>query len=181
MTLEYQNYSVPYSYARKQVDVRLTSTAVEVYHKGQRIASHVRLFGRRGQYSTSVSHMPPNHQFYSEWNGERFLAWAKKIGSGTLAVVDKQLNSYVIEEQGYKCLALLKLADRYGKEKLESACNIALRQVPLPRYKLIAGLLSSGKVEQQAPTTREQEPHKEVISHAFVRGAAYYGGEHHDK
>lgn len=49
VTLEYQNYSVPYSYARKQVDVRLTSTAVEVYHKGQRIASHVRLFGRRGQ------------------------------------------------------------------------------------------------------------------------------------
>lgn len=181
VTLEYQNYSVPYAYARKQVDVRLTSSAVEIYHNGQRIACHGRLSGRRGQYSTIVSHMPPNHQFYSEWNGDRFRAWARKIGPSTLEAVDKQLSSYVIEEQGYKgCLALLKLADRYGKEKLEAACSVALRQVPLPRYKLIANLLSSGKLEQ-ATITRREDAFKDAPRHAFMRGAAYYGGERHDQ
>ena len=181
VTLEYQNYSVPYAYARKQVDVRLTSSAVEIYHNGQRIACHARLTGRRGQYSTIVSHMPPNHQFYSEWNGDRFRSWAKKIGPSTLEAVNKQLGSYVIEEQGYKgCLALLKLADRYGKEKLEAACNAALRLTPLPRYKLIANLLASGKFDNEL-ATRKAESAEEAPSHAFMRGAAYYGGERHDQ
>ncbi len=36
-------YSVPYSLARQTVEVRSTPTIIEIFHKGQRVASHVRL------------------------------------------------------------------------------------------------------------------------------------------
>lgn len=35
-------YSVPYRFAREKVDSRLTATTVELFHRGTRIASHVR-------------------------------------------------------------------------------------------------------------------------------------------
>ena len=64
--------------------------------------------------------------------------------------------------------------------KLEAACNAALRLTPLPRYKLIANLLASGKLDNE-PVTRKDESAGEAPSHAFIRGAAYYGGERHDQ
>ena len=35
-------YSVPYQLARKIVDIRATPTIIEIFHQGQRVASHVR-------------------------------------------------------------------------------------------------------------------------------------------
>ena len=51
------------------VDVRVTDSTIEVFYKNSRIASHRRLSGRKGQYSTVPEHMPQNHQAYLEWNG----------------------------------------------------------------------------------------------------------------
>ncbi len=65
-------YSVPYEYIKREVDVRLTRNVVEVFSDGSRICSHVRLYDRRNVYSTQQSHMPPNHQEYSQWNGDSF-------------------------------------------------------------------------------------------------------------
>jgi transposase len=44
-------YSVPYRYAREQVDVRYTQNTVEIFHRGQRIAAHGRS-DRRGHHTT---------------------------------------------------------------------------------------------------------------------------------
>jgi transposase len=75
-----QNYSVPYEYIKQRVDVRLTSHTVEVFFEGNRIASHPRLYGRPNQYSTLEMHMPPDHQQYLQWTGDRFIRWAEQIG-----------------------------------------------------------------------------------------------------
>ena len=96
-----------------------------------RIASHLRLQGRPNQYSTVEEHMPPDHQAYLQWNGERFLRWAEQIGQHTAAVVRLFLSAHKVEQQGYKsCMALLKLADRYSPQRLESAC----RKAPLLHF-----------------------------------------------
>ena len=50
VSVDYQNYSVPFRFVHKRVDVRLTTKLVEIYYNGKRIASHKRLTGRRGQY-----------------------------------------------------------------------------------------------------------------------------------
>ena len=51
-------YSVPYEFIKRKVDVRVTDSIVEIFYNHNRIASHRRLFGRKGQYSTVTEHMP---------------------------------------------------------------------------------------------------------------------------
>jgi len=172
ISVDGQNYSVPFEYIKRKVDVRLTKNTVEVFSEGERICSHARLYGRANQYSTLESHMPPNHQKYLQWNGDRFRAWAAKIGANTAAVVEVFLTTHKVEQQGYKaCMALLKLADKYTSERLENACAKALSYTPRPNYKSISIILSSG---QDKPAV---EP---VVSksseYGFVRGAGYYAG-----
>lgn len=59
-------YSVPYEYIKKKVDVKVTDTTIEIFYNHNRIASHRRLKGRPGQYSTITEHMPEDHQKYLE-------------------------------------------------------------------------------------------------------------------
>ena len=79
ITLDSQNYSVPYEFVRKRVDVRLTANMVEIYYKGRRIASHKRILDRRGQYATVTEHMPVNYQLYSQWDDQRFRRWGRNM------------------------------------------------------------------------------------------------------
>lgn len=37
--------------------------------------------------------MPPNHQQYVQWNGDRFRKWAEKIGINTQTVISAILSS----------------------------------------------------------------------------------------
>jgi transposase len=105
------NYSVPYEYIKYKVDVRLTANMVEIFYKGNRIASHKRLYGHSGQYSTNIEHMPEKHRQYTQWNAERFIKWACDIGPFTEQTVKSIIASRKVEQQSYKtCIALLKLA-----------------------------------------------------------------------
>ena len=76
-------YSVPYEYIKRKVDVRVTASRVEVFYDQRSIASHRKLAGRKGQYSTVTEHMPQDHQEYLEWNGDRFRKWTFQIGPYT--------------------------------------------------------------------------------------------------
>lgn len=103
-------YSVPYEYIRRKVDVRVTETTIEIFYNKNRIASHHRLRGRKGQYSSVTEHMPEDHQKYLEWNGDRFLNWATRIGHNTNTVINALLISKLAEQQSYRsCMGLLKL------------------------------------------------------------------------
>lgn len=165
-----QYYSVPYEYIKKKVDVRLTRHVVEVFFEGNRICSHVRLYGRRGQYSTQEAHMPPDHQQYIQWNSERFRKWAAKIGVNSAAVVEAILTGYKVEQQGYRaCMALLKLSDQYSPERLEAACAKALDYTPRPSYKAIQTILKSSQ-DRISPEPVPSGPSE----FGFTRGADYY-------
>lgn len=170
IAVDRMNYSVPFEYIRQKVDVRITRSTIEVFFGGSRICSHRRLYGRLNQYSTVEEHMPPEHQKYIQWNGERFAQWAAKIGAYTEAAVKAILNSYKIEQQGYKaCLGLLKLADKYTPERLESACRRAFEYTPQPSYKNIQTILATG----QDKIPDEPEP-RSSSQYGFTRGAEYY-------
>ena len=167
-------YSVPYQYIKNKVDVRITDTTVEIFYNHNRIASHRRLYGRSGQYSTVTEHMPQEHQKYLEWNGDRFRKWADSIGINTSKVVDAILTSGRIEQQSYRsCMGLLKLAEKYSPEKLEQVCAKALSYSGKPSYKSIKNLLVATK---DAPDT-ESESSQVEKPHGITRGARYYGGK----
>jgi transposase len=175
ITIEKMHYSVPYEYIKQQMDIRITHQTLEVFFQNQRICSHPRLYGKEGQYSTIIEHMPEDHQKYLQWNGERFISWAEKVGPHTVAAIKAILASHKIEQQGYRgCLALLKLADRYSVTRLEAACERALSYTPSPSYKNISTILKSGqdKLNQasQEPQTRDENE-----KYGFTRGAEYYG------
>lgn len=139
-------YSVPYQYIKNKVDVRITDTTVEILYNHNRIASHRRLYGRSGQYSTVTEHMPQEHQKYLEWNGDRFRKWADSIEINTSKVVDAILTSGRIEQQSYRsCMGLLKLAEKYSPERLEQICAKALSYSGKPSYKSIKNLLAAAK------------------------------------
>ena len=109
-----------------------------------------------------TEHMPPNHQKFLEWNGDRFRNWAKKIGSNTFEVVDRILASGEVEQQYYRsCMGLLKLAERYSKEKLEATCSKALMYSDSPSYKSISNLIRTLKPED----FNRPEPKDEEVRH----------------
>ena len=167
-------YSVPYEYIKRKVDVRVTDTIIEIFYNYNRIASHRRLYGRKGQYSTVTEHMPADHQKYLEWNGDRFRKWADSIGINTSKVVDAILTSGRIEQQSYRsCMGLLKLAEKYSPEKLEQVCAKALSYSGKPSYKSIKNLLVAIK---DAPDIGSESSQVEK-PHGITRGARYYGGK----
>ena len=174
ISVDKQNYSVPYEYIKQKVDVRITRTVIEVFFNGIRICSHPRLYGRTNQYSTVEDHMPEKHQQYLQWNGERFRKWAAKIGVSTSTVIDALLSGYRVEQQGYKaCMGILKLADKYSPERLENACFKALTYASRPSFKNVQTILSSGqdRIEPEKPAEKLSSS-----QYGFTRGDSYYEG-----
>ena len=167
------HYSVPYEYIKHKVDVRLTQRMVEVFYNNHRICSHPRLHGRAGQYHTVESHMPEDHKKYVQWNGDRFIHWAESIGPSTAIVIRAILSSHKVEQQAYKsCMGLLKLADKYSVARIEASCQKALSYTPMPSYKSVKTILTTGQDKVQ-----DLQPPKTNNSavHGFTRGAEYYG------
>jgi len=168
-------YSVPYQYIKDKVDVRVTDSTIEVFYHHERIASHHRLTGRSGQYSTNTEHMPEDHQKYLEWNGDRFRRWADQIGSHTRQVVDSILTSGKVEQQSYRsCMGLLRLAEKYTSNRLEKACERALSYNARPSYKSIKNLLVvMSEAENPNAVSKAND---EAKPRGITRGARYYGG-----
>ena len=120
--VEHALYSVPYPLARSEVDVRLSTTTVEIFHKHRRVAAHLRI-RRKGGYATEPAHMPAAHRAHAEWTPSRLIAWGRKAGPHTAAFVERLLESRPHPEQGYRsCLGLMKLLRAYSAERLEAAC-----------------------------------------------------------
>lgn len=175
ITVDKMNYSVPCEYIKRKVDVRMTRNTVEIFFDGNRICSHRRLYGKPNQYSTNEEHMPADHQKYIQWNGERFIKWASKIGESTATVVKAILSGYKVEQQGCKaCIGLLKLADKYTPDRLENACKRALSFTPRPSHKNIQVILASGQDKQEEQSENAVPAAKE--QYGFTRGDSYYGG-----
>jgi transposase len=168
--LDKRYYSVPHRWVGHVLDVRASASVVEVFHKGQRIAAHPRSHSKL--FSTLPEHMPSSHRQHSEWSPGRFLNWAGQIGPATGEVVKRQLQDLPHPEHGYRrCLGLLSHARRYGKERLEAACERALA-IHSPSYRSVSSILKQGLDRQSLP---EQEPEQgELPLHANVRGPGYY-------
>lgn len=167
--LERHYYSVPYRHARQPVDVRFTATTVEIFHRGERLASHPRS-RLPGRHTTVAAHLAPAHQAVAGWNTQRFLDWAARIGPHTQTVIERVLQSRAHPQQGYRtALGILRLAKAYGNERLEAACQRATR-LQVVTYRSLASILKHGLDRQSTPPTQAHLP----LQHANVRGPAYY-------
>ena len=125
--LERHYYSVPHALVGRQLHARYTERTVELFHRAQRVASHVRshLLGR---HTTVAEHMPEKHRrFAQQWSPERFSRWAEAIGPATAALITQVLHARRHPEQTYRsCLGILRLAKTYSDARLEAAAQRAL-------------------------------------------------------
>jgi transposase len=167
VAIERNFYSVPHAFARKRVDVFVTRTAVQVFHRGERVASHARLSGHN-RWATLGEHMPPAHSAVANRTPDWVRSQAAGVGVATAAYVERLLTGRDHIEQGVRsCLGILRLATRYPAEQLEAACVRALA----------AGASSSGFVEHLLKSGR---PANEALAedgpghHGNIRGSDYY-------
>lgn len=162
-------YSVPFEYLGETVDLRATRTTLEVFYHHERLASHLRLYGKQ-QYSTVKDHMPPDKLFFVDWDAERFLQWAGNIGPHCREVIQRLLNRYVIEQHAYRgCFGILSLKDKYSEQRLEKACEILLLQTLPESYSQIKRILE--RKEDLTPRTKSAEAEGPK---GFQRGREYY-------
>jgi transposase len=167
-------YSVPHPLVRREVEVRLTPSTVEVFHSGRRVASHARS-PRHGAHSTTPDHMPKAHRAHLEWSPSRFLRWAASIGKHTHLIVEHTFATKPHPEMGYRsCLGLLNLTKQYGTVRVEAACARAVA-LHAPHRSTVASILKRGLDSQPLDgVTADDEPHLAPRTHDNVRGADYY-------
>jgi transposase len=97
-------YSVPSRLIREIVDVRITAETVEIFHKGNRLASHARSHLRH-RHTTTPEHMPSAHRRYAEWTPARMMSEAAKVGPATTALFEAIMKAKPHPEQGFRsCL-----------------------------------------------------------------------------
>jgi transposase len=163
-------YSVPYRFARREVEVRLTPRTVEVFLKGERIAAHLRSSGNH-RHTTVADHMPSSHRRYADWTVERIRHEAAAIGPATAALCELILERRPHPEQGFRsCLGIVRLVRPFGAERLEAAAARAI-EIGTLTYGSVRSILDN-KLDRQ-PAQRRPANGVPVL-HPNIRGPRYY-------
>ena len=100
------------------------------------------------------------------------------VGPMTEKVIQHFLTSGTAPEQGYKaCASLTKLGERYGRERLENACERILAYSAAPSVRNISSLLKNGQ-DRPAKAAPQDKPN-DSNRFGITRGASYFrkGGE----
>ena len=171
VAIHHHYYSVPHELAHEVVEVRVSATTIEAFHRGQRVAAHPR-DDTRGRHTTNPAHMPKAHQHHLEWTPSRLIRWAETIGPQTAALVAAILADRPHPEQGYRsCLGLLRLSRRDGTTRLEAACARALA-AGARSYRHVDSILKHGL--DHLPPLEPPLQLTLVPVHEHLRGRDYY-------
>jgi len=166
-------YSTPYQLVGKEVDVRSTSGAVEIFCQGKRVASHMRS-SKPHVASTDAAHRPKSHQQYLEWTPTRIIAWAGKVGPFTARLVENILTSKPHPEMGYRsALGVNRLEREYGAERLEAACTRAVR-LNVDSFQSVKSMLKNSLDRQPLPQLLLMPS---PVTHENLRGPGYYAAQ----
>lgn len=146
------HYSVPFRYARREVEVRITARTVEIFLGSERIAVHMRGSGN-GRHTTIAEHMPASHRRYGDWTPAKIREEAGRIGPMMSLLVEKIIENRPHPEQGYRsCLGIIGLEKRFGADRLEAAALRAL-EVQARNYPSIKSILEKGLDRVPVPTS----------------------------
>ena len=163
-------YSVPSKLIREMVDARITSATVEIFHRGQRIASHA-FSAVRNRHTTITEHMPSAHRRYAEWTPAKMMSEAALIGPAAIALVEAIMKAKPHPEQGFRsCLGIMSLVRTYGSERVEAASRRG-NDIGATTYGSIKSILQNGLDKAYANSKAPDGP---PIRHANIRGRGYY-------
>lgn len=168
---DHHYYSVPHALVGKELEARATATTVELFHRGVRVASHIRS-RRAGKFTTLSEHMPASHREYAKWTPERLREWAASIGPQTECVISAILAARRHPQQGFRsALGVLRLGKHYGADRLEAVCQRA-HKLHITTFKSIESMLKNNL--DRAPLDQEATPRQLPLLHENIRGPEYY-------
>jgi transposase len=164
-------YSVPHALVGKELDARVSATTVELFHRGVRVASHIRS-RRAGGFTTRPEHMPASHREYAKWTPERLREWAATIGPATTCVISAILAARRHPQQGFRsALGVLRLGKHYGNDRLEAVCQRA-HKLHITTFKSIESMLKNNL--DRTPLVDEVASRQLPLLHENIRGPEYY-------
>jgi transposase len=173
ITYDHRHYSVPHALVGEPVEIRATATVVEVLHRGTRVASHPRSYGPKGTATIADEHRPRTHREYGKWPPERVVAWAESVGAHVGALAQALMSRRTHPESGYRaCLGVIRLADRFGRERVDAACARAV-SIGSPTFKTVQAILKNSL--DRAPLL--EPPPRSAIEHDNIRGPSYFDKE----
>ena len=163
-------YSVPSRLMRETIEARITDQTIELFHRGTRVASHLRS-PRQHRHTTVPEHMPSAHRRHAEWTPTRLLREAAAVGPAAAALVERILTTKPHPEQGFRaCLGILRLVRGYGAERVEAACQRGL-DIGASSYGSIVSILRNGL---DRAYRADPVPDAPPVQHANIRGGGYY-------
>ena len=167
--VEHHYYSVPHTLLREMVWVRIAARSIEVFHRGNRVAVHMRASSDR-RHTTVPEHMPSSHRRYADWTPERIRRQAGEIGRNAAALVEIIMRERAHPEQGFRAaIGIIRLANSYGRERLEAACGRAL-EIGARSYTSVNSILKKN-LDARRPAAAADGP---SIAHRNIRGSGYY-------
>lgn len=132
-------YSVPYTFCKKTVTVKIIGNQIEFYtnKNSSPIATH-RLHtnsAKRFFYVTNSDHLPPPGAQMA-WDRSRIINYAfDKGGLYLKEYIAELMNQYSYEQQAYRrCLGIISLSQNYGKDAVNHACRQLLEECGSPSY-----------------------------------------------
>ena len=164
-------YSVHYTHVHKQLEARATAGVIELFLKGERIASHRRSF-LKGKYTTLSEHMPESHRAMQKWPPARLIEWAKSVGPSVGILTEKILSSVKHPEQRYtSAMGLIRLGKKYGNARVEVASRRAL-ELGSHSYRFVADMLKNNM--DKIMVSEDQQLILAAVEEANTRGPKYY-------
>jgi len=161
-------YSVPYKYIGQMAKIIYTHSHVSVYCNNERIAYHIRDY-KAHKYTTVKEHLPSTHQFVSDWNPDKFTAWAARIDPIVEKYITKVLENKSYPEQTYRsCVGILSFDKKVGRDRLIAACARA-SEYGSYNYKVIEQIINN-KLDRQP----KDDGQGILPMHDNIRGPQYY-------
>lgn len=141
-------YSVPTCYVGKEVEIKGTRALVRIYHQQQLIKTHPKKAG--GQRSTDFDDYPKEKSAYAMRDVNYYISTAGSRGQKQGAFMAELLSGDVPWTYIRQAQALLRLGDKYGVARVETACTRALT-FGLMNVKRVEGIIKQSLEKQAAP------------------------------
>ena len=162
------SYSIPYTYAKQELEIKATDRVIEIYRKNERICIHKRSYIKNG-YTTAKAHMLESHRKYLEWTPERIIQWAERYGQSVKISVKTIIEKKYFPEQAYRsCLGIISLEKKFSSKRLDAACKRALEHHSCTYHSIKRILERNLDLIEDKPTVTEK------IQHENIRGSEYY-------
>jgi len=162
-------YSVPTQYIGKELDVRIDSKLMRIYHNGVVIKTHPVM--AEGKRSTDYEDYPKNKAAYAMRSCDYYIGKAKEIGTHCGSYMEALLTGDFPWSKLRQAQKLIRLFEKYGTERAEQACNRALSFSLIDVYRLERIIKQAFDNEAQSQKGGEKGV---VVAARFGRPAEYF-------